>query len=185
MTTAVAEKTTEKKDREVFRQELGELFEQYAPMLLRAANSILGNLADAEDALQNVFVKLLDRPPSIDFDKNPPGFLYRCIINESLSFIEFRKRENLVDDDITEIEIAVYTEETTTEEREEIAKRLEVARAKLNPYLSVLLTLRYEANMSCEEIARFLRRTRMAIFVSLKRAETLVEKLMSAPGDKK
>ena len=180
MTTAV----TEKKDIEIFRQELGELFVKHAPMLLRASNSILGNMADAEDALQNVFVKLLDRPPSIDFDKNPPGFLYRSIINESLSLLRFRKRQNVVDEDITQIEVAVYTEERATEEREEAAKRLELARSQLDPYLAVLLTLRYEANLSCEEIGKILGKTRMTIFVSLKRAESLLEKLMSTPGDK-
>ena len=179
MTAAV----TERKDKEIFRQEVGELFEKYAPMLFCAAKSIIGNHADAEDALQNAFVQLLDRPPSVDFDKNPQGFLYRAVVNEALDFLKCRKRKNLVDEDITELEITVFAEDETTLQREDMDQQLTLARSKLDPYLSVLLTLRYELNYSCEEIARMFRRTRTGIFLTIRRAERLLQTMMLPPGE--
>jgi RNA polymerase sigma-70 factor (ECF subfamily) len=179
MTTAIRQE----KDNEIFRQEVGDLYEKHAPMLLRAAISIIGDHGYAEDAVQNVFVKLLDRPPSIEFDKNPPGYLYRAVINESLSFLEFRKRQSLVGDDINDLELAVCVEEEMTQQLEDMDQRLAVARSKLDPHLAVLLTLRYEGNYSCEEIAKLLRRSRVGVFKTIKRAERLLQKML-APGEK-
>src|SRR4026209_2165010 len=70
--------------------ELEQLFHEHSRMLYRTAYLMLGNAADAEDVLQNVFLKLLRGEPGPD--RNPKGYFYRAAINISLNVIRSRKR---------------------------------------------------------------------------------------------
>ena len=62
---------------ETFRRELATLFEQHHRFIYRAAYGVTGSPQDAEDVLQAVFLRLIQKQPSTDFVKNPPGYLYR------------------------------------------------------------------------------------------------------------
>ena len=176
MTQAVQEM----KSKETLRQEVGDLYDKYGPIFYRAAKSITGNREDAEDALHNAFVKLIDKEPAADFDRNPQGYLYRAVVNEALRIFGSRDRErqHLVDEDVTELNIADPTDQDAAKHVEDMDRRLMVARAKLDPYLAVMLTLRYDLKLSCEQIAKLLRRTRMSIYVTMKRAERALSQLI-------
>ena len=68
----------ERKTDETFRQELEKLYREKNQKIYRAAYGVTGNRQDAKDALQNVFLRLIQRPPSSDFKKNPEGYLCRA-----------------------------------------------------------------------------------------------------------
>src|SRR5262249_32575603 len=74
----------ERKTDETFRQELEKLYREKYPEIYRAAYGITAKHQDAEDALQNVFLKLFGRPPSSGFNKDPEAYLCRAAMNEAV-----------------------------------------------------------------------------------------------------
>src|SRR4026207_1154760 len=73
-------------------QEFEELFREHYQLVYRTAYGITGRAEDAEDVLQTVFLKLVRRGSSPDFQKNPKGYLYRAAVNVSLDTLERRRR---------------------------------------------------------------------------------------------
>lgn len=58
-----------------------ELLKVYAPMVLRTAQRLLLSEADAEDAAQEVFLKLLRVAAKVDRARDPRPWLYRITVN--------------------------------------------------------------------------------------------------------
>jgi RNA polymerase sigma-70 factor (ECF subfamily) len=81
-----------------FQQELSALFEENRPLVYRTAYNVTGSTGDAEDVLQNVFVKLMKGQPSSDLQKNPQGYLYRAATNEALSILRSRERRKRLEE---------------------------------------------------------------------------------------
>ena len=72
---------------------------EYAEMLFRVAFSATGCAADAEDIVQNVFLKYhLKRPAFRDSEHEKAWFL-RVTENETKSFLRFRKRRRALAED--------------------------------------------------------------------------------------
>lgn len=55
--------------------------DQYGDMILRLAFSCLKNREDAEDVLQDVFVKLIEHHPRFESDEHEKAWLIRVTIN--------------------------------------------------------------------------------------------------------
>ncbi|MEM7396112.1 MAG: sigma-70 family RNA polymerase sigma factor [Verrucomicrobiota bacterium] len=74
------------------------IYEEHAPAMLLYARQITGNHADAEDALQNGFVRAFSgksEPP-----ENPVPWIYRAIKWAALDILRSRKRRNQLDDQL-------------------------------------------------------------------------------------
>jgi RNA polymerase sigma-70 factor (ECF subfamily) len=78
--------------------ELEELFAEHYQQIYRTAYSVTGCRHDADDVVQNLFLRLLRRGLPPDFNRNPKGYLYRAAVNLSLSIVRGRKRQQAVDD---------------------------------------------------------------------------------------
>ena len=83
---------------EALEQEFEDIFRQHHDMVFRTAFGVLGNPGDAEDVVQNIFLRLLDRGISPDLTRNPAGYLYKSAVNEALNLIRSRKRLVLISD---------------------------------------------------------------------------------------
>src|SRR5689334_18434262 len=68
------------------------IFREHAPLVYRTAYAILGNREDADDILQTLFLRLLQREVPPDLAKNPQGYLYRAAVNLSLDVVKTRRR---------------------------------------------------------------------------------------------
>lgn len=68
------------------------LFEDHGPRLVELAASILGARADAEDAVQEAFVKAYRARDRFRGDASPGSWLWRIVFNEAL---EQRRRKRL------------------------------------------------------------------------------------------
>lgn len=78
-----------------FRRKLQEgeaqsLYDQHGPALLLYARSLLGRKAAAEDALQQVFMKLLEQN---SIPEEPRPYLFRAVHNAALNLIRGERRE--------------------------------------------------------------------------------------------
>lgn len=119
--------------------------------LFRYACYKTGNYEDAEDILQNVFLKLYSDPDKILLIDNPHKYLYRSVSNECISY--YRKKQDI---SFTEIEDAGnICEEQETDFMEEIAR--------INRILSIIpedqaevIRLRTICEKSFTEIAEIL-----------------------------
>src|ERR1700757_982506 len=70
---------------------LEQLFWAHQERVLRAAYRITGNMADAEDVAQTVFIRLAASPN--EKIENAGSYLYRAAINGALDLIRRRKGE--------------------------------------------------------------------------------------------
>ena len=74
-------------DVNVFEQ----LFNDYYDQLSAHAYKILLNTDDAEEMVQNVFVKFWNKRETLTISDSPKSYLYQAVKNESLNFIKHKK----------------------------------------------------------------------------------------------
>ena len=161
---------------ETFRQQLDELYRENFQLMYRVAKSVTGNRYDAEDAVQNVFVKLIQGQPSSNFQKNPKAYLCKAAMNEARNIVRSCRLRREVEADMSELDIAADGD------KDKLRERLIAALSELDPHLVAMLTLRFEQGYSCKEIAEELGRTNLGVRLNLHRVLRKLGKLMSDPG---
>ncbi|MEQ9007418.1 MAG: sigma-70 family RNA polymerase sigma factor [Ekhidna sp.] len=62
------------------------------PIIARCSGRVTGSTADAEDILQSVFLRLLQRPEGADCGVNLAGYLCRSAINAGIDLLRSRAR---------------------------------------------------------------------------------------------
>jgi RNA polymerase sigma-70 factor (ECF subfamily) len=70
-----------------------DLYERHSATVYRTALRVTGNAPDAEDVLQNVFLRIVDRNLAVDPDWCPEGYLRRAATNASIDLLR-RKSKN-------------------------------------------------------------------------------------------
>lgn len=73
------------------------LIENYSSMLFRICYCILCNRADAEDALQDTFLKYLTKSPEFESAEHEKAWLIKVATNTSKNMVLLRKRRKTVD----------------------------------------------------------------------------------------
>ena len=68
-------------------ENLEDIYSRYSGFAYNVALRMLGNTMDAEDVLQDVFVKLENKLSSFNGDSSIKTFLYRMVINQSIDHI--------------------------------------------------------------------------------------------------
>ncbi len=162
----------------VMKQEQFEaLFSKYRQVVFYGAYSVTGDKADAEDALQSLFLKLIDQGFSEDSVRDPAGYLYRAGANEARDIYRTQERRSrhYTDDDVRRMK-----DPATDRNRgdEDMRERLLDAMAKLDPEQADILLLQVERGYSDAEIADLLSKTRGAVAMALHRAKERLKELM-------
>lgn len=70
------------------------LYREHRAEALRIARRILRDPADAEDVVQEVFVRLWQRPEGFDGRSRLSTWLYRVMVNESINGLRARRRRS-------------------------------------------------------------------------------------------
>jgi RNA polymerase sigma-70 factor (ECF subfamily) len=162
-------------------QELEELFLEHCQMVHRAAYAITGHRQDAEDVLQSIFVKLLQRGLTPEVRQHPARYLHRAALNLSLNVLRARKRRRLVDGiDTLEIPASSVKHEDDQSHDERHARLME-AMASLKPRSLEILLLHYTHDYSDAEIAALLGTSRGTIAVTLYRIRARLRTLLRRP----
>jgi RNA polymerase sigma-70 factor (ECF subfamily) len=134
------------------REQIEILFRENRKRLQGAAKAVTKNSFDAEDAVQNVFLKLLERdgvPAS--YCRNPKAYLWQATHREALNIVRNQKSRRVSDDPIEAIEIAAPQEEPGADPSR--VERLRRAMKQLDEGSKELLYLHYWQGRSQREIA--------------------------------
>lgn len=75
------------------RAEFARLVEVYSGPIYRLALKMLGDSQDAEDVLQNTFLKAMQSLPSFEGRSSISTWLYRIAVNETLILIRRQRPE--------------------------------------------------------------------------------------------
>lgn len=81
-------------------EEINRLVEQYSDMLLKIAYTHLKNTEDAKDAVQSVFLRVLEKKPEFETEEHEKAWLIRVCINlccNNLRSVWRRKTTDAVD----------------------------------------------------------------------------------------
>ena len=185
---------------ELFPQEFEEIFQEHYVLVYRTAYGITGRVEDAEDVVQTIFLRLLQRacPPTcppkrprrrkpwrrwerpLELVKNPKGYLYRAAVNLSLTIVQTRRRRALTEDSE---DLAVSLPARVSTRAEDLHRKLYEAIAQLKPKAAAIVILRYLHNHSDAEIAKMLGTSRGVIAVTLYRSRAHLKKLLDASLD--
>ncbi len=164
-----------------------ELVKHYDRRIFRMAKQITQNDEDAEDVLQETFLKAYSRLDSFQGESKFYTWLVRIAVNEALMKLRKRRSDRTVpldepidtgEDEVVR-EIAVWDENPEeTYSREELAKILDQAIQSLKPAYRTVFILRDIEELSIEETAKILNLSISAVKSRLLRARLqLREKL--------
>ncbi len=146
-------------------KEFEEKYKDYGRMLFRTAYLYVGNSADAEDVLQEVFMKYLSgRYRFKDADHERAWFI-RATQNKSLDLLKRKGRKNVSLDEINEL---TYEKDTYS------ADILKKVMALPEKYKSAVMLYYYDG-YSVEEIAAILKISKSAVKMRLKRSREILK----------
>ena len=80
-----------------YSNRLEELVTRYENTLFRAALAILGNVQEAEDAVQDTFLRYLEKRPELNGGQHEKAWLLRVTANTCKSILRSRKRHPAVE----------------------------------------------------------------------------------------
>ena len=78
-----------------------QIVEEHSLSMFRASYALCGNKADAEDAVQEAFLRLIEKDPTFKDDEHEKAWLLRVTINITKNMLKSSHRTNLqVNEDI-------------------------------------------------------------------------------------
>ncbi len=172
------------------------LVERYSQKIFRLAYRMTGNEQDAEDVVQETFLRAYRRLDQFESRANFGTWLYRIAVNSSLDSRRARQRqEEYRSADPGHPDNAGYSEETLqfassepTPDRlafsTEVRRELTQALARLSPKERAAFVLRHFEGMPIEEIGRVLglrsNATKNNIFRAVRKLRERLEPLVSS-----
>lgn len=151
--------------------EVVRLFDLYAGDLFRFALSYMGSKQDAEDVVQDVFLKLLNKTVFLktDYEKS---YLMKMTANGCRNLLKSPAHKTGVDLESATEELACFYE------LGEDDKELYDALMKMDETLRIPLYLHYYEDYSYKDVAKFLKLSESAVAMRIKRGkEQLKERL--------
>ncbi len=170
-------------DRTAFRQ----LYERHKQRVFRTAHRLLGDRAQAEDILQEVFVTVYRRLGTFDFRSAFATWCYRITVNICYDVMrkqERRAKYHAFDIDLEASDDLLQASASTQPDREvrryEVQRYIEHALQQLSPDQRATFVLREVEGLSYDEIASAMQCSPKTVSSRLTRAR---QQLMDLLGD--
>lgn len=144
-----------------------ELYQKYGEMLYKIAFLYFGNSHDAEDALQEVFVKALQKLPK-GTDEHQKAWLIRVTQNQCRDMLKRSENKNICIDDVV---LAGECENINNESRIDILQKI----VKLSPKYKTAVILYYYYDYSVSQIADTLKISQSSVKMRLKRGRDILK----------
>ena len=129
-----------------------DLVAEWETTMFVTAKRILGNATDAQEARQNVLLNILRTPERLP-QEGLEYWIRRCIINESLRILRRRRTELKANERCTPSNNGLAADHQSALEFQETSEALQNALVQLSPELRVLLTLRFDDELTIRQIA--------------------------------
>lgn len=130
---------------------------------------------DTDDLLQNVFIKVWNNIGSFREDSSLFTWLFRIATNESLSFLQQKKRRNTTSIDGVSEYLVERFENDPHFEGEELQKKLQLAVLQLPEKQRLVFNMKYYDEMKYEEMAEILNTSVGALKASYHHAVKKIE----------
>ena len=158
------------------REQLSQVFRDHYRRVLVAAYRITGNMADAEDVAQVVFMRLMSGD-SLSV-ANAGSYLYRAAINGALDLLRRRKTAPAAPlEDASGIASASRGSLPEAEvANRQLGNRLRLAIAELPSRAAEMFTLRYLEELGNREIAVLMGTSQAVVAVTLHNARSRLKK---------
>lgn len=159
-----------------------ELYDRHSRMILRTAWRITGRAEDAEDVLQQVFLRLLRGRSRNHPGKITGGYLRRAALNASLDLVRARgthPEETLTPESATLRKLAGGDNPEQNLRGSDFADALIEAVSRLNERAAEVFVLRDIEGLNNNEIAEVLGTTPNTVTVTYHRARTRLLELLS------
>lgn len=154
-----------------------ELFENYSDVVYRVAAMSCGDRSEAEDIVQEVFVRYLKRKPEFESDEHAKAWFIRVAVNctKSLQTSSWKRKVVSVE------EYFDSEEEPSVTFGSEESELFDVIRSLPQKY-SIVIYLRYYEDYAVNDIAKILHTTAGNISSRLSRAKKLLKEQLSKEG---
>jgi RNA polymerase sigma-70 factor, ECF subfamily len=155
---------------------LARLFADHYRRVLMAAFRITGNMADAEDVAQAVFLRLgAGELPDLS---NAASYLYRAAINHALDLL--RRRKKTANEPLESAAGVTSAEPSSLPDVEmtnkELGRRLRQAIGELAPRAAEMFALRYLEDLGNGEIAKLMGTSQAVVAVTLYQSRSKLKK---------
>ncbi len=170
------------------RAEIARLVDTYSTNIYRLALKMLANPQDAEDVLQNTFLKAIQALSKFEGRSSLSTWLYRIAVNESLMLIRRRKPEidiasKTEDDEESELLLTQFTDWCCLPESELMSSEaqgyLDEAIQELSEKLRLVFILRDIEKLSITETSETLEISESAVKLRLLRARLQLREMLS------
>jgi RNA polymerase sigma-70 factor (ECF subfamily) len=158
--------------------ELEQLFQAHHARVFRTAHRVTGSVADAEDVLQTVFLRLVKGQEEYDLSQNPEAYLSRAAINASLDLLRSRTRAKSValDEVDSDSLVSRFKSPESDHADRELQTLVRAAVGRLGKTAGEMFVLRYYEGFDNKEIAAILKTSPLVVGVVLHRARTKLRK---------
>jgi len=163
--------------------DLKSLYDRHSRMILQTAWRITGRREDAEDVLQQVFLRLLGTHSPDTIHSIRGGYLRRAAVNASLDIIRSRKArpDQVSSEGTTAAHVASSAENPEeTLRTHDLADALLQAVLQLNERAAEVFILKDIEGLSSEKIAEILDTTPNTVTVTCHRARTRLMEILSS-----
>lgn len=146
---------------DIFREK----YEKYSKLLFRIAFLHLGSTHDAEDVLQNVFIKLLYSSPDFKDEEHEKAWLIRVTQNHCKNALKSHSRQSVQ-----------FNDEIAADKSNDITAALDISiKIKALPasYKTAVFLCYYE-DLTVKEIAKILKISQSAVKMRLKRGRDIL-----------
>lgn len=157
-----------------------QLVRQYQRMLYYHIRRMVGDHSDADDVLQNAFIKAWRYIEQFRGDASLKTWLYRIATNEAITFLNARNKRATADiDDIAHTDATPRTQHQAPTDAQSIEDKLQRAIAALPEKQRAVFLLRYYDEMPYEEMSRVLDTSEGALKASYHHAAKKIEAFLT------
>jgi RNA polymerase sigma-70 factor (ECF subfamily) len=153
---------------------LSEMYREHHVMVFRTAYRVTGNVSDAEDVLQTVFLRMVRRDDSADAIEHPENYLRRSAVHAALDLV--RARRSGADVDLDRLPATGSSRPDDGDLRELLRQAL----SELPERSAEIFTLRFFEGLTNPEIAKALGISSITVAVTLHRTRRELQKKLRA-----
>jgi RNA polymerase sigma-70 factor (ECF subfamily) len=138
------------------REAFGEVIRTYTEPLYWQIRRMVQEHEDANDLLQNTFMKAWQSLENFRGDARLSTWLYKIAINESITFLDKERRRQNISLDSQEAALINTIESDENVDGDELAKKLRIAIASLPEKQRLVFNMKYFDEMKYEDMSSIL-----------------------------